>query len=143
MTTRIYDSNEVAASFAGIPIEEPVEGEFLTITWTSDAFTTTVGSRGEVARSKTNDNRATIEIRLMQTSPTNTALSGVWLADKNAPGGAGIGGLLVTDLNGLSLYVAGNAWIRRSPDASFANEPGERVWTLECDNLRDFTGGNL
>lgn len=143
MTTRIYNSDEVTVSFAGIPIEEPIDGEFLTITWTSDGFTSTVGANGEVARSKTNDNRATIEIRLMQTSPTNAALSAVWLADKNAPGGAGIGGFLVADLNGTSLHTAGNAWIRRSPDVSYANEPGERVWTIEVDNLRDFSGGNL
>ena len=143
MSTRVYNSDEVTASFAGVPIEEPADGTFITIRWLNDAFASTVGAHGQVARSRTNDNRAEIEITLMQTSPTNAALSAIWLADKNSPGGAGIGGFLVADLNGTSLHTAGNAWIKRSPDVEYANEPGTRVWLLECDNLRDFTGGNL
>lgn len=143
MTTRIYDSNEVQISFAGIPIEGYADGDFITITHTADAFTTTVGTDGSVARSKTRDNRATIELRLMSTSPTNAALSAVYQADKNASGGAGIGAFLCVDLNGTSLYAAGNCWIRRPPDPSFGREASERVWTLEVDALQDFTGGSL
>ena len=143
MATRIYDSNEVQISFAGVPVEGYADGDFLTITKESDAFTSIVGSDGNVARSKTNDRRATIEIRLMNTSPTNASLSAVHLADINAPGGAGIGAFLCVDLNGTSLYAAGNCWIKRSPDPAFGREASERVWVLECDVLQDFTGGNL
>jgi hypothetical protein len=143
MSTRIYDANEVQISFAGVPIEGYADGDFLTITHEADAFASIVGSDGNVARSKTNDNRATIEIRLMNTSPTNAALSAIYQADKKAPGGAGVGAFLCVDLNGTSLYTGGNAWIRRAPDPVFGREANERVWTLEVDNLIDFTGGNL
>jgi len=143
MTTRVYDSNEVQVSFAGIPCGGWADGDFITITRESDAFTSVVGTSGEVARSKTNDNRATIEIRCMNTSPTNAALSAVALADREAPGGAGIGAFLCVDLNSTSLYAAGNAWVKRVPDPVFGREANERVWTLEVDELRDFTGGNL
>jgi hypothetical protein len=143
MTTRIYDANEVQIAFGGIPIEGYADGDFITITHESDAFVSVVGSDGSVARSKTNDHRATVELRLMNTSPTNAALSALYQADINAPGGAGIGAFLCVDLNGTSLYTAGNAWIKRAPDPVFGREPNERVWLLEVDNLRDFTGGNI
>lgn len=143
MTTRIYDFNEVQASFAGIPIDGWADGDGITITRESDTFTSVVGLKGSVARSKTNDNRATIEINLMNTSPTNAALSAIALADREAPGGAGIGALLIVDLSGTSLYMSGNAWIKRVPDPVFGREASTRTWTFEVDELRDFTGGNL
>ena len=143
MTTRIYDSNEVQIAFSTVPIEGYADGDFLTITRASDAFSSTVGTDGEVARSKTNDNRADVELRLMSTSPTNAALSAIHLADRNAPGGAGVGAFLCVDLNGTTLYTAGNCWIKRGPDPVYGREANERVWLLEVDNLQDFTGGNL
>jgi len=143
MTTRIYDSNEVQVAFGGVPVEGYADGDFITITHASDAFSSVVGTDGTVARSKTNDLRADIEIRLMNTSPTNAALSAIYQADRNAPGGAGVGAFLCVDLNGTSLYAAGNAWIKRAPDPVFGREANERVWLLECDALQDFTGGNI
>lgn len=140
---RIADFNEVQVSFAGIPIEGWSTGDVITITWEADAFFDQVGNKGDVARGKTNDKRANIEIRLQQTSPVNAALSGVFLADINAPGGAGIGAFLCVDLNGTSLYTAGDCWIQRAPDPVFAAEPGERVWMLRAAQLQPFTGGNL
>lgn len=143
MTTRIYDANEVAIACGGVPIEGYADGQFLSITRTSDGFTTVVGTDGDVARSKTNDHRAVIEINLLQTSPSNLTFTALWTADRNAPGGAGIFGFICTDLNGTSLYTAGNAWVQKPPDITFDREATSRTWVLECDNLIDATGGNL
>jgi hypothetical protein len=143
MTTRIYDSNQVQISFAGVPVEGYADGDFLTITKTSDGFTSVVGTDGVVSRSKTNDRRATVEIRLMQTSRTNELLAAIHKADLETNGGAGIGAFLCADLNGTSLYAAGNCWIKKAPDVTYGREAQERVWTLEVDVLQDFTGGNL
>lgn len=140
---RIADFNEVVVTFAGIPIDGWSDGDVLTVTREADLFGSTVGVTGSVARWKTNDNRATIEISLLSTSPVNAALSAIFQADLNAPGGAGVGGFMIADLNGTSLYVAGNCWIKRPPDPSWSNEPRERRWILECATIRDFTGGNL
>lgn len=143
MTTRIYDANQVQVSFAGVPVQGYADGDFLSITKESDAFSSAAGTLGDVARSKTNDRRATIEIILMQTSPTNDLFSAIHAGDINSPGGAGVGSFLVVDLNGTSLYASGNCWIKRSPDPTFGRESGDRTWLLECDVLQDFTGGNL
>jgi len=143
MTTRIYDANEVQISFAGVPVTGFADGDFLTITHASDAFASVVGTDGNVARSRTSDRRADIEIRLMSTSPTNALLSAIATVDQNTPGGAGVGAFLCADLNGTSLYAAGNTWIKRKPDITYGREANERVWVFECDDLRDFTGGTL
>jgi hypothetical protein len=144
MTTRVYDSNRVQISFAGIPVEKGyADGDFLTITKSSDAFTSVVGTDGEVTRSKTLDRRAEVEIVLMQSSKTNDLLAAVHKADLESPGGAGVGAFLVVDQNGTSLYAAGNAWIKRAPDPVFGREAQSRTWLLEVDVLQDFTGGTL
>jgi hypothetical protein len=133
----------VQVAFAAIPVQGYADGDFLTITYETDAFSDVAGTDGEVARSKTNDRRATVEIILMSTSPTNDLLSAVHLADINTPGGAGVGAFLVTDLNGTSLFTAGNAWVQKAPDVTYGREANERTWTLRVDSLVAFTGGNL
>jgi hypothetical protein len=140
---RIADFNEVQVSFAGVPIDGWSDGDVLTLTREADVFGSVVGVGGSVARYKTNDNRATITISLLSTSPVNAALSAIFTADLYAPGGAGIGAFTIIDLNGTSLYTAGNCWISRPPDPSWSNEPRERVWTFQCATIRDFSGGNL
>jgi len=133
----------VQVAFAGVPAQGFADGDFLTISHETDAFTSVVGTDGEVSRSKTNDRRATVEIILMSTSPTNDLFSAIHVADLNSPGGAGVGAILVTDLNGTSLYTAGNAWIMKAPDVTYGREANERTWTLQVDKLIEFTGGNL
>lgn len=143
MSTKIYDSNRVTLSFMGIPISAGyAEDEFLTITQTSPDFVKVVGTDGEVTRSKTNDHSATIEVKLMQSSDGNVALSVLNNIDKLAPNGAGTGPMLIKDLQGTSLYSAAICWIAKPPDVSFGKSAKERVWTLECGNLVRLDGGN-
>lgn len=143
-TLRVADFNEVQVAFAAIPIDGWADGDVLTFTWESDQFTDVVGVTGDVARGKTNDLRATCEIRLLQTSPANAILSGIWQADQLAPGGAGVGALSVVDLNSAAtLLIGANSWIQRAPDAVWSREPGERVWTIRIAELRAFFGGNI
>ena len=143
MTTRIYDSNQVQVSFSGIPVQGYADGDFLTIAMETPAFTSVVGTDGEVSRSKSNDLRATITITLMSTSITNDLFSAIYTADLAADGGAGVGGLQVVDVNGTSLFTAGNAWITKIPDVTYGREASERSWELQCDKLVAFQGGNL
>lgn len=140
----VYDSNEVAINFAGIPIESGfAEGELVRVTMVEDAFKEYIGADGGVSRAATHDQRADVEIRLAQTSPTNDALSALLNSDLNAPNGAGVGVIEVADLQGTSLHFASKCWIMKSPDASFDREVKERVWKIRCADMRNFVGGNL
>jgi hypothetical protein len=137
-----YDPDQVSVSLGGIPITGWADGEFVTIERESDAFSDVVGTDGEVTRSKTNDDRATIVFKLMQSSSSNILLSALYNLDKNTPAGAGVGPLMVRDAQGTSLYVAEKAWISRAPSVSFDRTATSREWTIRCAKLVEVHGGN-
>jgi Protein of unknown function (DUF3277) len=142
-TTRVYDPDQVSVVAMGIPITGGyADGEFLTIEMVSDAFGEVVGTDGEVTRSKSNDNRATIKIKLMQSSPNNTALSAVYNLDLLTPGGAGIGPFLVRDRQGTAIYTAAHCWIKKAPDVSMDRTATHREWTLMCSDMVRLDGNN-
>jgi hypothetical protein len=149
MSLRIYDSNQVTVMIAGLPIDVDSGGsggyaddEFLTIARETPVFTDVVGTDGEVTRSKTNDHRATVTLKLMQTSRSNAALAALHALDRNATNGAGVGAFMVKDLNGLSLYTAAECWISAPPEVAFGRAAASREWTVRVATLADFTGGN-
>jgi hypothetical protein len=140
---KIYDADQISIMIAGIPITSGfADGEFITIEPEAEDFTDVVGTDGEVTRSKTNDRRATLTLKLMQTSEANALLSALNETDKNTPGGAGVGALLIRDRQGLSLYQAAECWIQKGPNITFDREATAREWIIRCAKLVPFTGGN-
>jgi len=140
----VYDSNEVAISVAGIPVESGfAEGELCRITPLEDSFKEYIGADGSVSRAATHDRRATVQIRLAQTSPTNDAFSALLNKDLNAPNGAGVGALEVADLQGTSLHFASKCWIVKPPEVVFEREVKERIWEIRCADMFTFVGGSL
>lgn len=137
-----YDPTEVSVSFAGVVIQGYADGEFIRVEGASDDFSDVVGTDGEVSRSKTSDRRATVTFILMQTSSTNALLSAISNADRDAPGGAGVGALFIRDRQGTSLYRAAEAWIIKPPNASFDRTPTSREWAIRCAKLQRADGGN-
>ena len=141
--TKFYDADQVNMIFMGIPISSGYDdGVFLEINQEADDFLTKVGTDGETARSKSLNANADILVHLMQTSDGNAALSLINNLDKLLPNGAGVGPMLVRDAQGTSLYAATKCWIKKPPDAKFAREPSDRVWTLHCGDLSRLDGGN-
>jgi hypothetical protein len=140
---RGYDSDQYSASFAGIPLAGFADGEWLRIERENQKFDDVVGTDGEVTRSKTNDDRATITIRLMQSSPVNDLLSAVYNLDGNTPGGAGVGPFLLRDQQGTTLITAESCWIAKAPDVSMDRTATEREWVLRCAKLIEFHGGSI
>lgn len=142
MALRHYDPDQISLLVAGIPIKGFADGEFLTLEMEADAFSDVVGSDGEVTRSKTNDNRATATIKLMQSSDSNDLLSALYNTDLKAPNGAGVGAFLVRDRSGRSLYAATACWIMKAPDISLDRTATAREWVIRIANLERFDGGN-
>ena len=139
---KVYDSNEVKISIAGIPIEGGfADGEFCRIEPETEAFTDVVGTDGEVTRSKSNDGRATVTILLMQTAESNAALSALHNQDKNTPGGSGVGRLLIKDLNGATIHEAAQCWIQNRPVANYDREATAREWPIRVADLKDSITG--
>lgn len=139
----IYDSNQVTIVVANIPISEGfAEDTKIEIVPEANAFEDVVGVDGKVTRSKTNDRRATVTLRLMQSSPMNAVLSALHEIDLSADNGAGVGAFMVKDLGGTSLHVASASWIQKSPDVKYGVKATEREWKIRVADLRNFVGGN-
>lgn len=141
--TKVYDADQVTVLVAGVPITSGyADGEFCTVEQETEDFMDVVGTDGEVTRSKTNDRRATITIKLMQSSDGNALLSALNNLDKFGTGGAGIGPLLIKDRQGTSVYSSAKCWISKPPSVTFDRDAKERTWTIRCSNLIRFDGGN-
>jgi len=107
----------------------------------SDAFNDVVGTDGEVARSKSNDRRGTVTIKLLQTSLSNAFLSGVHGTDLEAPGGAGVAPFSMQDLQG-GTVVASEGCITKYPDNSMDRTVKSREWVIRLARIERLEGGN-
>ena len=139
---RVYDPDQVSVSLGPIPITGWADGEFVTIEPETGAFADVCGTDGEVTRSKSNDGRATVTIKLMQSSPTNALLQTLHNLDKNTPGGVGVGPFMLRDKQGTMLEIAEKAWIQKRPTGSWDRTAKERAWEIRCANLISTGGGN-
>ena len=144
MTLKVYDADQVTINFAGVDIDSGfADGEFVRIE-EEEQFTAITGSDGEVTRSKTNQNVATITVILGQASSGNAAFSLLHNIDRRAAGGAGVGPLLIRDRQGLSIFTSESAWITKMPDESFDREATPREWLMNAvmNPVSRFVGGN-
>jgi hypothetical protein len=138
---RTFDFKQVSLTFGAFLIQGFAEGDdVISIAPQADAFNSLAGADGEVTRSKTNDNRWLLTIRLLQTSPSNDDLMGVALADKLS--NTGVQPILLKDNNGNTLVGEGQAYIQRLPDAGLGSNVSDREWVIMLPNPDLFIGGN-
>lgn len=139
---RIYDPSSVILTVGGSDIEGFAQGSFITVQYNADAFAIVVGSRGDVARSKSSNRSARITVRLMQTSPSNDLLSTLHNLDLSAPNGAGVFALALRDgETGRAVHTAVHAWIVKFPDINYDMTDTAREWVIETDRLEAFVAG--
>jgi hypothetical protein len=128
-----YDPQRVVGSFRGIPFLAYMDGTFLSVARTEDAFTPQVGATGDVTRVRSRDRSGTVTLTLQAASPSNTLLSAVAVEDELF--GTGFGPLMIKDLNGDTLVQAEVAWIQKLPDTEFSDEASGREWVFACAEL--------
>ncbi len=124
----LYDPASVYVTIGGVDITGYADGTFISIVPNAEGFTRIVGADGEVAFAKSNDNTYNITLTLLQTSTSNTVLSGLLTADIEANGGAFP--ISITDLQGNSLFFSPVARSQQAPDTEYSKEVGERAWTI-------------
>lgn len=143
MSAKNYDPTQYTIVVAGIPINKGyADGEVIKVERESDAFTDVVGTDGSVTRVAVKDDRATATLSLMQTADANALLSALFLLDRNAPNGAGIGPFLLKDRSGTTILAGDASWIAKPPDASVDKTATPRQWKIRIANLKEFHGGN-
>jgi hypothetical protein len=141
-SAKFYDPDLVAIYFNGAIVQGYADGEFITVAQVSNGFDDVVGTDGEVARSKSNDRRVEVTIKLLQTSSTNAAFSVIHNLDLNAPNGAGVGTFLMQDLQGGTIVHGDQAWIVKYPDDSMDRTAKSREWVLRIANADRAETGN-
>lgn len=141
---KVYSADEVTLSIFGQLIDSGfAEGEFVSVEMQAQDFTSKVGADGQVARSKTNDRRATMKVKLMQTSLGNNILSAQRALDIGGTNGAGVGLFEIRDRSsGVLLAHAPKSWIAKAPAVSRGREVGEYEWTLEAAHMTLDVSGN-
>jgi hypothetical protein len=146
MTTnalKVYSADEVTLTFCGRALDSGFDdGEFVSIEMQSNDFVSKAGADGEVTRSKTNDRRAKITIKVMQTSKANNILTGIRTLDLGRPGGAGVGVFELRDNSGGLVAHADKAWIAKAPKVARGREAGATEWELECARMDLDINGN-
>lgn len=140
--TKFYDPDQVVITVGGVPIQGYADGEFITVEQVSNAFDDVAGTDGEVARSKSNDRRATATIKLLQTSESNLYLSGLHNVDLAAPNGAGVVSFQMVDKQGQTIIHADQAWIVKFPDNSMDRTAKSREWQIRIAHVNRIEGGN-
>ena len=137
-----YDAAEVNVTFFGI-VQGVAKGTWVEASRDENSYEDDAGADGEVVRSKSNDRRGSIIVRLLQSSQQNAIWSALVALDENSPSGDGIGPILVNDNSGTTVISAEKAWINKFPTVGFS-ERGDQVreWTIRCANLVMFAGGN-
>lgn len=137
---KTYDPKQVALIFGGKILHGFADGSFVKIKRDEPTFTKKVGVDGEACRAKSNNKGGTIEVTLLQSSPSNDDLSAFAAADELT--NTGVQPFLMKDGSGSTVCAAATAWIQKPADVEDAKEVGNRVWTIETDEIDMFVGGN-
>lgn len=124
----IHDSENVSLIVASVPITDGRAEEFVTIEPNGPFFEEVIGADGHVCRYATHDTMWTMTVRLLDSSKHNQVLSALLAADVNAPGGAGVGGLLLDDKNGATKVASPHCWISEHPGVTKSKGVGTKEW---------------
>jgi hypothetical protein len=139
MTVKTYQPNLVTVGFRGVPVTGFAPGTFIAAARNNDSWSINVGSGGDATRTKTGDKSGRVTLTLLAESESNATLDAFEKIDQAS--GTGLGPLLVKDLSGADVVVAGTAWIVKPPDQEKANEGSNREWVFETDNLEIVNAG--
>lgn len=135
-----YNPKEVSIIAGGVDIQGYGDGDFVSISFDEDSFTTISGAAGDISRSLNPSTLATVTITLLNGSPSNDVLSGLHITDRAT--GLGTFPLMVKDNSGRSLFLSDAAWVIKFADMTKGKEAGTTEWTLHCANSQMFVGGN-
>lgn len=139
-----YDPGRVVVIVNGVQIQGFGEGTFVKVSRLTPSFSDKVGADGEVVRTKSHDRRGTIELTLMQSSPSNDYLSALCLTDEQVDQGVGaVGPSMVKELNGTSVMGGAQSWVTQPAEAEYAAESGMRTWVIRVAKLSPMLVGGL
>ena len=128
-----YSFTNVNVIFGILEVQGFAEGDdVVNIVFDTEQFTDTAGAKGDVTRTQTNDNRATVTVKLLQTSQSYKDLMNLYNIDRES--GANVSPLTVINKETGETFVGNNAWINKAPDIV----RGQNANTVEFNFRVDF-----
>lgn len=112
-----------------------IKFDAVTVSRNEDKNTMSVGTQGEVTRTKNLSNLSTITVLLPQSSSDNAILSAHEVANS-------VVSILVKDNGGTSLHTMPEGVITGVPDSEYGKEHVQREWTFQGDLPVNVIGGN-
>ena len=129
--SKTYSPGDVSLIIGG----SIVKFDAVTVERNEDKNTMSVGTQGEVTRTKNLSNLATITVVLPQSSSNNAILSAFEIANSIVP-------ILVKDNGGLSLHTMPEGVITGVPGSEYGKEVTDRTWIFQGDLPVNVIGGN-
>jgi Protein of unknown function (DUF3277) len=142
MPNTTYDPSLGFLIIGGIAVADLADGTFLEISYAEDAYKKHVGSGGDVARTRILDVSGSMKVTVMQTGITNDRLMALRNADRIA--NAGVTSFMFKDLNGNTLAMAPDLWIKKTPSVKRQGKDLENVeWEFEFGHGEIDIGGQI
>lgn len=105
------------------------EDSFVTIEPLGDGVTSKAGCDGEIVRSVDPNNRFSIKLALLASSPTHRFLTQKLEQDKKS--GTGAFPVLIKDLMGKEKFSSDQAWVTKLSSNVKGKEAQNKEWTIE------------
>lgn len=136
-----YDFKQVATIIGAQQAYGFAEGDdVIQVVPDTEDWNLTVGPDGEHTRSKSNNDAATVTLRLQKTSDFNDYLNSLYQNDKLT--GRATFPFMIKDNLGRDLHVAEQMWIQKRPDQSHGANVGVNEWVLRTGKMAFNYGGN-
>lgn len=137
--TRTYNPKALKMSYLGVPIEDGLnDGDFVSVEQQTPAFESVAGADGTVSRARTNDDRVTITLTLLQNSAANFFLNSQFLLDTESQNGAGVGPFYMKDMITGDTILVAEAWISNRGAVTRGKGTASMEWTIEGASSKMF-----
>ena len=138
-----YDPKKVDVVYGTTTLADFGPDSMVKVTREGEDFEVKQGAAGYTEWTNKNIAIHTIEVTLMQTSPSNDILSNALKADRS--GNAGQKTITITDnsTGGTSKITLTGARIVKSPEVSFGATGKELTWTFKASGVTDYMIGGI
>ncbi len=124
-----YNSSKVLIALGSHAVSGYAEDSFVVIEPIDGGVTSKAGCDGEIVRSVDPNERFTVKLALLASSPTHRFLMNKYRQDKKD--GTGAFPILINDLTGEEKFSANKAWVTKIPSSTKGKESQNKEWTLE------------
>lgn len=124
-----YNSSKVKIALGSHAVTGYAEDSFVVIEPINGGVTSKAGCDGEIVRSVDPNERFTVKLTLLASSPTHRFLLNKYKQDKKD--GSGVFPILVNDITGEEKFSANKAWVTKLPSKTNGKESQNKEWVLE------------